>query len=261
MLDRLACLALVLAVPIAGCSAVVSPDTNRLGAGTDSGLGTTGDSGMIPGTDSGRIPGVDSGVTCASGQLVCGGTCVMPATDPLHCGNCTTACSTGQSCVSGVCTGGSGVVFGNPNDCGASHAVCDALQVCIAGACVCRSPYTNVGGVCIDLGSDPNNCGRPGNVCPNRCAGGVCISGTCPRPSTSCDGACVDTRRDPGNCGGCGNVCDGTQICAGQCRDVIVPTGCTSCPCDACNGGSQCCTYPGLSTPVCIDGVDFCPAA
>lgn len=234
-----------------GCSALVSPDIARLGdAGPSS---SQNDAAVIPGIDSGT-PGV-----CGAGELDCGGTCVNPSNDPSHCGGCANACDATQSCISGVCTGGSGSVLGNPNDCGASHAVCASLQICLGGACLCRMPYTDVGGTCIDLASDPNNCGAPGHVCPGRCASGVCVPGDCPAGLTSCDGACVDLRRDPGNCGDCGNTCSGSQLCIGQCRDVSVPAGCTSCPCDACGGGAQCCTYPGLGAPVCIDGVDFCP--
>jgi len=236
-------------VSLAGCSALVAPDSSRL----------RDDAGVAPAIDAAIVPGLDAGLICGAGLIACGAACVSAATDPQHCGSCTNACAAGQSCISGTCTGGSGVVLGNPNDCGASHARCASLQLCVSGACVCRSPYTDVGGTCIDLTTDPMNCGAPDHVCAGRCAAGVCVPGDCPRGTTSCNGACVDLRRDPGNCGDCGNACSGTQICAGQCRDVVVPTGCTSCPCSACRGGTQCCAYPGLSTPVCIDNVDACP--
>lgn len=243
-------LVLALLFASAGCSALVAPDPARLGG--DGGPGANRDAFVAPGTDAG--PG-----GCATGEIRCGGVCVTPASDPAHCGSCTRTCDATQSCVSGVCTGpGGGGVLGNPSDCGPSHAVCTDLRVCLAGSCVCRTPYTDVGGTCTDLTSDPNNCGSPGNRCPRNCAGGVCVGGDCPPGTTSCDGACVDLRRDPGNCGDCGRSCRATQVCIGQCRDVSVPAGCTTCPCD-CGGGAQCCQYPGVGVPVCIDGVDFCP--
>jgi hypothetical protein len=37
--------------------------------------------------------GADGG--CPAGQLLCGSTCVDPATDPTHCGGCNTVCSSG----------------------------------------------------------------------------------------------------------------------------------------------------------------------
>lgn len=241
-------LALALSL-MAGCSALVAPDTRRLD--DDGGSGANGDSGFVPGTD--------SGLGCGAGQIDCGGVCVLPSSDRQHCGSCANSCGPTEACISGVCTGGGGVVLGDPNDCGAAHATCASLQLCLSGACVCRMPYTDVGGTCIDLATDPNNCGIPGHTCANLCANGICRPANCPPGTTSCSGACVDLRRDPGNCGDCGRTCSGTQICAGDCRDVTVPADCTRCPCDACGGGARCCSYPGLSTPVCIDGVDFCP--
>lgn len=250
-LASLSLVAASLALAASACSAVVAPDTTRLGI--DSGIAQQNDAALVPGNDSG-IPRV-----CGAGQIDCGGSCVQPASDPTHCGSCTSQCGAGQSCVSGVCTGGTTSLLGNPSDCGASHTRCQSLQICLAGACVCRTPYSDVGGTCIDLTSDPNNCGVPGHRCAGRCAGGTCIAGDCPTGLTSCDGACVDLRRDPGNCGDCGNVCRGSQVCIGSCRDVTVSTGCTSCPCTQCGGGAACCAYPGLDAPVCIDGIDFCP--
>lgn len=253
MLGRIAltvCVALACALG-AGCSAVISPDPGRLGGGTDAGPGGGG-------RDTGGNLGIDVGPGgCGAGQITCGGVCVQPSIDPQHCGGCTNACGTGQSCISGVCTGGSGSVLGSSNDCGPTHASCGSLEVCVSGACVCRPPYTDVGGRCIDLNTDPNHCGGVGVTCQGNCAGGTCVRGDCPSGTTSCDGACVDLRRDPGNCGECGRSCSGGEICVGQCRRVTIPTDCTSCPCASCDG-ALCCAYPRIGAPVCLDA-NACP--
>ncbi len=249
MLRCAALTSIALVLSSSGCSAVVSPDPGRLG----------GDGGPASGRDAAVVPGTDSATSCGAGLVDCGGTCAQLASDPRNCGGCGHGCGTTEACVSGVCSGSNGGPLGNPGDCGASHASCAALQVCVSGACVCRPPYTDVGGRCIDLASDPDNCGAPGHACPDRCAGGVCIRMDCPGATTSCDGACVDLRRDPGNCGDCGRACRGNQVCAaGNCRDVFVPGGCTSCPCDGC-GAAPCCAYPGVGVPVCVDGGGACP--
>ena len=49
-----------------------------------------------------------SGTACTAPEVACGGTCANLQTSPLHCGTCNTACPTGQSCVSGVCTSATG---------------------------------------------------------------------------------------------------------------------------------------------------------
>ena len=41
---------------------------------------------------------------CKSGTVKCGQKCVNTSNDSAHCGSCTTACGTGQSCVGGTCT-------------------------------------------------------------------------------------------------------------------------------------------------------------
>lgn len=51
--------------------------------------------------------GVCSAV-CGQGLVTCNGACVNDQTDPFNCGGCGKACSTGQNCLSGVCSGGQG---------------------------------------------------------------------------------------------------------------------------------------------------------
>jgi len=73
---------------------------------------------------------------------------------------------------------------------------------CGAGLIACN------GVACVDLESNPNNCGTCFNVCTGS---GMTIS--------CCDAACVDNTSDPKNCGSCGVVCEaGTTCVANVCQ-------------------------------------------
>jgi hypothetical protein len=88
----------------------------------------------------------DASIACDLGELMCGGRCVRPESDPAHCGECFNACADGDVCVSGVC-----------------------MPICPDGLIVC-------GPLCIDPTSDdPDNCGG----CGIRCASGLCVDGEC----------------------------------------------------------------------------------
>ena len=67
------------------------------------------------------------------------------------------------------------------------------------------------GGFCVDLQTDPDNCGECGKACGANayCSGGTCH---CNEGYGNCDGdwsnGCeVNLNTDPNNCGGCGNAC------------------------------------------------------
>ncbi|WP_437930067.1 MXAN_6577-like cysteine-rich protein [Sorangium sp. So ce291] len=126
-----------------------------------------------------------------------------------------------------------------------------------APAQICDVPYFDCDGVCVALGSDPDNCGACGDECP---AGASCVNGACEAPSQGsgaggaggtddtavgggggapdcggertmerCDGVCVDTRTDPNHCGKCGEQCDPGRACAGSlCRRTCLE-GLTDC--------------------------------
>jgi hypothetical protein len=137
---------------------------------------------------------------------------------------------------------------------------CAADQYCISGECACRPGLTDVGGSCVDLQTDPDNCGAAANACTGAtpdCADGTCVSG-CPGGTESCGGACVDLSSNPLHCDSCDSGCGTDEICAnGDCREFRPGVGCSTCPCEtACRGDfSQCCVYPGRSTDVvCVDG-------
>jgi Stigma-specific protein, Stig1 len=97
-----------------------------------------------------------------------------------------------------------------------------ARQACEAAG------LTDCGGGCVDLSSDPFNCGACGNVCP----GGVCEGGICSAPpiacvltETNCGGVCVNLWSDPFNCGGCGIACASGVCEGGTCSSVHFTIG------------------------------------
>jgi hypothetical protein len=109
-------------------------------------------------------------------------------------------------------------------------------------ACVgaCPAGMTACDGRCVDLRSDPDNCGRCDNECQES-HGQVCSSGKCAAkcaPTLSdCTGACIDKNTDPANCGACGLVCGCNQVCsAGVC---VTPGACAQ-EGDPCTGGNCC---------------------
>ncbi|MEZ4405301.1 MAG: hypothetical protein R3A52_02240 [Polyangiales bacterium] len=128
---------------------------------------------------------VDGG--CGVGLLACGGACVNPAIDPLHCGGCNNACENGGTCVAGGCVP-------RPVDCP------DGLLRC--------------GGVCVDIRADPRHCGACDNPCMGSCVLGRCEAAPCPNGLTRCAGVCVDATSDTRNCGACNNACAAGQSCA-----------------------------------------------
>jgi hypothetical protein len=100
--------------------------------------------------------GRDSGVTldfdpqpglvgCGLGQQSCGGQCIDPTSDALHCGAC--------------------------------DSVCDRDQVCAAGSCTetCAAPLSACDGRCFDLSRSAEHCGS----CGTHCSSGICEAGVC----------------------------------------------------------------------------------
>jgi hypothetical protein len=72
----------------------------------------------------------------------------------------------------------------------------------------CGAGLTLCGIACVDLTTNPNNCG----VCSNVCSGAAVVV-------ACCASKCVDNTTDPNNCGGCGIVCDAGMSCrSGMCQ-------------------------------------------
>lgn len=85
-------------------------------------------------------------------------------------------------------------------------------------------------GQCVDLDSDPLNCGGCGQPCDLETTGlegAGCVSGRCGCPPDApdlCSGACVDFDSDPASCGTCGRACEAGQECAsGTCQPLECP--------------------------------------
>jgi hypothetical protein len=73
---------------------------------------------------------------------------------------------------------------------------------------------------CVDLRSDPRNCGACGRTClpAQVCSLGSCAC-ECPKPLTVCNTGCdrchcVDVLYDTLNCGGCGIACPAGEVCS-----------------------------------------------
>src|SRR5258708_34094590 len=100
-------------------------------------------------------------------------------TDAIHCGPCTTACLSPQTCKGGSCqcpttaapdlcgTACTNKQTDNAN-CGSCGHACSGGQTCQAGAGACPATQKLCNGTCGDvLGTDVNNCGACGASCAN----------------------------------------------------------------------------------------------
>lgn len=231
---------------------MINPDADRFGPGVDGGM----DAGA-PGADG----GVDAGAprSCPPGTEACGEACVDTRADSANCGACGRACPAGQACVAATCRCAPSdpdcSPIGDPDACGPAMESCGPDEWCVADACACRPGLTRVDAGCVDLSSDPDNCGIPGNVC----VGGVCARGecadACPDGTMRCGRECV-RRFDPRHCGECNDSCGADEVCVeGDCRDYR-PAPCLSCPCGAC-GEDPCCGVGDVGV-ICVNG-DECP--
>lgn len=114
-----------------------------------------------------------------------------------------------------------------PDVADAGAAAPDAVAVGDAGGC---NDASRCGERCVDLSTDPQNCGACRNICPTGRAHTrpVCFAAAC---TTSCEegwrncdrndanGCEVNSLSDPQNCGTCGTACPLGETCmAGICR-------------------------------------------
>ncbi len=112
---------------------------------------------------------------------------------------------------------------------------------------------------CVDVRSDPANCGNCGIACPPTAA---CVATRCECPSglTQCDGECVDTDHDDRHCGACDVACTASRSCEGgscecdpgltECGTSCVSVGTNASHCGYC--GSACsgtCSSGSCSVP------------
>lgn len=153
--------------------------------------------------------------------------------DPLHCGDCATACPAGT-------------------------------PYCVAGACVqiCPSPLTVCGTQCVDLDTSLANCGACDKPCPAppngngtpKCAQKVC-SYTCSTGYADCSPSAAGCEtfikgNDPQHCGSC-NACPSVPGAAPKCTTGVCGFACSS-PHVDCNGtAGDGCECAVSSTNIC----------
>lgn len=206
------------------------------------------------------------GPRCAPPLIDCGGACVDPRFDPLHCNGCGNTCAPLERCEQGqcrVCPPGMLACGQGPSlrcvnqqidvlHCGDCVTSCTSAERCIQGMCrpVCLPFQTECFGQCVNLMTDIANCGGCGMPCS---AGEVCSMGmcrpSCSAPLTMCDGgvSCVDTRFDPFNCGACGAPCPPVLNARPLCIDMV-------CGRSLCNPGFEDCDpFPGCEANLMVD--------
>lgn len=149
-------------------------------------------------------------IQCSAGEVLCGNDCVVTDSDVNHCGGCTAF--DGSNTDGGDGPGGS---------------------FCTEGGCRCSLPETECptqpGSFtyeCVDMNTDPTNCGTCGNTCSaaQECVGGSCQALSCPSGAILCGRDCVFGPS-------CGTDCEklgGEFTCvAGACECPGGETACT----------------------------------
>jgi hypothetical protein len=102
------------------------------------------------------------GPPCTGGTTRCGTVCLDVQNDPQNCGDCGKKCGVGEACTQGKCT----------LLCRSGLSACPrtSAPVSDAGMSSDASAPMDAGAVsaseCVDLQSDPDNCGKCGNKCP-----------------------------------------------------------------------------------------------
>ncbi len=94
---------------------------------------------------------IDTGPRCAAPRMTCAGECIDVSADVTSCGSCGRRCTTGQTCVAGVCTtpAAPGSALGQ---------ACTTSAQCGAGDCATGWP----GGYCISPCRTTSDCGANG---------------------------------------------------------------------------------------------------
>ena len=210
--------------------------------------GSCGSVCALPNATSTCAGGTCGVASCNAGSSDCDGDptdgCEDTSSDAANCGMCGNLCR-GRPNAVGVCTGGSCSTMCNEGyaDCDGSPGngcECDpppgAVSTCNGRDCewTCASGFTDCDGIAtngceVATGTDPDQCGTCGNVCPTRpsatrtCAGGVCGfvcdagRGDCNASAT--DGCEIALTTNTAHCGACGNACpsraNATTTCAG----------------------------------------------
>lgn len=250
-----AAVVLALGAACGACSAIVSPDTSRLGPGSDlDGGGVDGGGGRDGGGDPDATPvcagGCDDGVTCTVDR--CGAVGCEHAPDDAACGDgmrcspvmgcvalrCTSdaecddgrLCTGAERCDPGASSDPSGCVAGTPLECDDGVACTNDLCVDATGGCIfmpsdaaCDDAIACTSDACAPAaaGHGADGCVHVGDDA--LCDDGFCFVGGRCDPVLGCTGATPRTCPDDGNrC--TAESCDAT---AGACVSTPI-TGCTT---------------------------------
>ena len=157
---------------------------------------------------------------------------------------------------------------------------CVALTAGVAASCATSATTPSCddagaatslcGALCVDVQTDPENCGACGKACAatEACVAGKC-SAQCPAGELLCGGdagrSCVNAKTDNKNCGACGKTCKSTEACiAGGCssscpigKTMCTPEGGAAYCTDTKNDNANCgaCGRPCNATEACVGGV------
>jgi hypothetical protein len=213
---------------------------------------------------------------CKHGETCCNGRCC----DRHHfCAHHSVCCKKGQkACASHkfvkccppdkhCCVGADGFV-----DCCARGEVCRKGRCCRPDevcdyngiALCCQGGKKCCGGNCVDVQSDPKNCGACGHTCHagQGCAGGACTGGC----TSSSD--CLSRQICRGNPPKC-TCFPGQVVCASSCGCCLQcalgesPCGdlCAGSSASCCADTNVCCMAPdGVSGQCCAPGANCCPS-
>jgi hypothetical protein len=193
-----------------------------------------------------RDTGLCTGAECTPEQTCCGGQCFDLQRDREHCGDCHTACRSGEECFQGTC-----------------RPSC-RIEACPDGYMCCQTAPNTYR--CVDTQTDPLHCGGCGTFCggSQTCQNGACTG--CPAGALACD-------PDPDNGASCcfspdDACCHSFQYGSGQpiyqCYETSLEQCCSvngpcakdwTCyaGCDCCPPGTNCC-----KNGVCIKGPNGC---
>lgn len=186
--------------------------------------------------------------------------------DCAYCGECSGVCTNSAFCGAGGAGGsGTGGAGGGPG--------CPVTQ-CTTGLKCCG------GTSCVDVATDPHNCGICGNDCgTGTCASSACTGGCLPPPKVNPTNECAaaDAGGDCSACaacastssvcasafGACSGSCQGIATCIGGCASTVDPVCQYGCE----NGSPAACEYENARACVsamcplsCAPHIATCPA-